>query len=285
MSTQLILKNRLRSVHNILHITKAMEVVSGVRFRKLMRKIEQFKFYADTLSDIVERLKPSVDRSHTSLFHARKRRHAIVIIVAGDKGLCGPYNENVFKESERFLKTLPTDQLELVLIGNKAIDHFRHRNWKIKAEIHDYARHLESPEVKKWSMEFLNAYENEEIDEAWVVFTHFKSLLSREAKVEKILPLAEDDPHNLPKRVDFISEPEPELIHQSILPHFFYTKLQGILFDSYASELSSRMIAMKAATTNAEEMIEKLTLIKNKNRQLSITREILEITAAAEGLR
>lgn len=287
MSTQQTLRNRLHSVDNIMHITQAMEVVSGVRFRKLMGKMEHFKLYSNKLSEIVDRLKLSADTSHHPLFQSRPLQRIGVIVVAGDKGLCGSYNDRILKGAEKFIKTLESDRVDLHLFGNKAIDYFKKKSWNIKQTIHDLSRNLTEENVRKWSEQFITSFENIEYDELWIVFTHFKTILSSEIKIEKILPLESKNEEKTEDslRIDYIFEPNPEKIYYSIIPYFFYAKIQSILYQSYASELSSRIISMKAATKNAEDMIEKLTLIKNKNRQLAITKEILEITAGAEGLK
>lgn len=285
MSTHHNLKQRLRSVQNIQHITQAMEIVAGVRFRKLIRKIEDFRLYAQKLAELVDRVKLNLDAKQHPLFQSRNTQRIGVIIVASDKGLCGSYNENLFREAEKFLKTLNSDQVELILFGHKAADYFKNKKWKIKERNLDFTRNLSESAIKEWSTEYSAAFEKQEFDELWIVFTHFKNILSREARIEKILPLANNQPQSELTSIDFIFEPDPEQIYQNLIPYFFYAKLQTLLFESYASELSSRMVAMKAATKNADEMIEKLTLIKNKNRQLSITTEILEITAGAEGLK
>lgn len=287
MTTQQTLRNRLHSVDNIMHITQAMEVVSGVRFRKLMSKMEHFRHYANKLSEIIARLKLAADTSHHPLFQSRPRQRIGLIIVAGDKGLCGSYNDRILKGAEKFIKTLESEQVDLYLFGNKAIDYFKKKPWNIKQKFSDLSRNLLESNVKEWSEQFISSFENSDYDELWIAFTHFKTILSNEIRIEKILPLEnerEESPVNS-VRIDYIFEPNPEKIYYSIIPYFFYAKIQSILYESYASELSSRIISMKAATKNAEDMIEKLTLIKNKNRQLAITKEILEITAGAEGLK
>lgn len=287
MSTQQSLRLRIRSANNIKHITQAMEVVAGVRFRKLMNKMEHFRTYSNKFTELVEAIQYGADDTSHVLFKKRPVKHVGVIVVAGDKGLCGSYNDKLLREAEKFIKTLPTNQVELILLGNKAIDYFKNKPWSIKLEQPEFTRHLSDGAVKRWSTELIASFEKEEFDELWIVYTHYINIVSREVEKEKILPLdirtSSGDAGG--QKRDFIFEPDPAQIYQSMIPFFFYAKLHSHLYESYASELSSRMVAMKAATKNAEEVIDKLTLIKNKNRQLSITKEILEITAGAEGLK
>lgn len=283
MSTQQQIRHRLRSVKNILHITQAMEIVASVQFRKLLLRMEHFRIYAERLSGIIGRLH-SVD-AHHPLFQQRPRNHVGVIVIAGDKGLCGSYNEHAFVETEKVLKRFPREQVELIVFGKKALEYFTRRNWHVLQSHIDYARKLTEENIREWSSDLISGFEKNQYDELWIVYTHFNNVLSREPRVEKILPFEKQPIESEEYENNFIFEPEPQYIFQHIIPFFFYTKLQTRLLESYASELSSRMIAMKSAAKNAEEMIGELTLIMNKNRQLIITNEILEITAGAESLR
>lgn len=285
MSNQQSLRHRLRSVNNILHITQAMEVVSSVQFRKLLQRMQHFRTYADKMSGIIARLTAAAEVHQHPLFQKRTRSRVGVVVIAGDKGLCGSYNEHVLSEADRLLKTFPREQVDVIVFGKKAHDYFSRHGWRMHKSTVDYARKLNESCIREWSDGYIADFESGQYDELWMVYTHFGSVLSRSVHVEKLLPLEKEPAEPGAEASDFIFEPDPEQIYQQIIPYFFYTELQARLLESYASELSSRMIAMKAAATNAEEMIGKLTLIMNKNRQLSITNEILEITAGAESLR
>lgn len=284
MTTQQILRKRLTSARNILHITQAMELVAGVRFRKLATKMEHFRFYANKLSEMIEDLKLSTHADHP-LFQQRPVQNIRVILIGSDKGLCGSYNANLIKESQKFLNRFSPDQISLILIGNKIIDHFKKESWKIEKQISDLAHKLTENDVAALSRELAAGFIQGEFDELWVLYTHFKNVMVKIPQLEKVLPLKNVSASQTRSPINFIFEPTPEMIYTNLIPRFFYTKLHALLFESHASELASRMIAMKAATKNAEEMIDKLTLIKNKNRQFNITREILEITAGAEGIK
>jgi F-type H+-transporting ATPase subunit gamma len=284
MSTQQQIRHRLRSVKNILHITQAMEIVASVQFRKLLHRMEHFRTYAEKLAGIIGRLNSAADAQHP-LFQQRPRAKVGVIVIAGDKGLCGSYNEHIFAETEKLLKTFPREQVELVIFGKKAFEHFTRGNWQVLHNHIDYTRKLTEDNIREWSVELTADFEEKQYDELWMVYTNFRNVLAREPRIEKILPLEKEQVAVERQVSDFIFEPSPEDIYQRIIPYFFYTKLQSHLLESYASELASRMIAMKSAAKNAEEMIDTLTLVMNKNRQLSITNEILEITAGAESLR
>lgn len=288
MLNQQSLRRRLKSVKNILNITQAMEVVSGVRFRKLMQKMEHFRAYSSKMSEIVAHLKQVSDVPRHPLMVVRPAQRIAVIVVASDKGLCGSYNEHIFKAANKFLAGYSADQVELYLFGHKAADRFKRSPWKIAGSTLDYSRKLTEESVKEWSKNFATAFEKQEFDELWVVYTHFKNVISREIRTEKILPLdvsTTSPSEHIASPISILFEPDPLQIYQKLIPLSFYVKMLSLLLDAYAAELSCRIIAMKAAAKNAEEMIDKLTLLKNKSRQLSITTEILEITAGAEGIK
>lgn len=285
MSTQKGLRDRLRSVNNMLHITQAMDVVASVHFRKVMHKMEHLRFYSHKLAELVHKLKLSNAAEQHPLFKQRESRRIGLMIVGGDKGLCGSYNGNVIKEAEKFLQSKQKDQVELIIFGDKIVNYFKKSPWTIKRIISDFSHKLTEPNIREWSREFIDSFEGKEYDELWVVFTRFRNVVSKQTVVEKILPLEIKAPSEKETSIAFTFESNPVEIYESIVPLGFAVKVHSILVEAYASELASRMIAMKAASKNAEEMIDKLTLIKNKNRQLSITNEILEITAGAEGLK
>lgn len=289
MTTQQNFKQRLKTTANILNITQAMEVVASVRYRKVSQMIHHARLYARSLNEMIQRLQLAASEEAHPLFCKRAPKKIGVIIVMGDKGLCGSYNDNVAKKAELFLEGLDPSQVELYLLGTKAVEKFKQGRWKIRRQVADFTKNLSDSFLRELTEEWMHSFSEEKIDALWIVSTDFINTLRREVVVNQVLPIEaskmgeenalEDKP------VHFIFEPAPTLIYEKIIPYFFSIHMQAFFLESYASELSSRVTAMKAAAKNAEEMIEKLTLIKNKQRQLSITREILEITAGAESLR
>lgn len=285
MLNQQTIQRRLKSVQNILNITQAMEVVSGVRFKKVMHKMEHFLFYAEKMANVTAHLLSDQVAEEHPLMQARVVKKRAVFIVSSDKGLCGSYNEHIFSKADAFLKTCDKKNTSLIIFGNKGFEHYKKSPFKIEKKILDYSKHLDEKSIKAWSHDFLDSFQKEDFDELFVVYTHFKNVIFKETRSEKILPLEPPKVKEVKTSVSFIFEPNPKEIYQTLIPLSFYLKIHSILLDSYASELASRLITMKAAAKNAKEMIEELTLLRNKSRQLSITKEILEITAGAEGIR
>lgn len=291
MTTKQIIRQRLNSAKNIMNITKAMEVVATVQFRKLQHRISTFRFFKDRLAEMVKRLQLSPpEQIIHPLFNVRPVKKTALIIVTGDKGLCGSYNSSVITTAEKFLNERDPESVSLFLLGKKGVDFFSTKKWPIQQSEDHLARVFSEETVKVWSENYLKSFILGDFDEMWIVYTHFYSIIKRETRIAKILPMVTEN--EIPTKaeiekpmIDFIFEPSSTQIYNQIIPFFFEVQLEALLLESYASELSSRMVAMKSSAKNAEEMIEKLTLVKNKLRQLSITNEILEITAGAESLK
>lgn len=294
MLNQQALRKKIAATHNIKHITEAIELVASVKLQKLLQKTETFRFYSRQLMQIVENLTQAVGGQTHPFFDVREVKSVGVIIVAGDKGLCGSYNSNVLKQADHFLEQHSHLQIKLTLFGQKIVDHYSKSAYDIQNKHVNYVSKINEANVKVWSAEFAKSFENHEIDEVWVVYTHYKNILVRETKVEKILPMQKKEVREdvavkaQKNRVEtthsnYIFEPAAEEIYLKIIPSALNTKVQSLLLESQVSELSARVVSMKAAATNADEMITKLTLIKNKIRQFGITKEILEINAGAEG--
>lgn len=291
MLNQQTLQKKLTSTHNIKHITEAIELVANVKLQKLLQKIKHFRFYANKLKAIVGNLTQTADDQNHPFFAERETKNVGVIIVTSDKGLCGSYNSNLLKEAERFLKQYSQEDVSLILFGKKSVNHFSKKNYKIIEKYENYKSKINAPTVNEWCSEFVKLFVEKKIDEMWIVYTHYKSILVREVRVEKILPMQKIAVSSVEKLNDsvetssnYIFDPTPNEIYLKIIPYALATTFQSLVLESYAAELSARVVSMKAATTNAEEMITKLTLIKNKIRQFGITKEILEINAGAEGI-
>lgn len=295
MLNQQTLRKKLASTHNIKHITEAIELVASVKLQKILHKIEHFRFYAKKLSEIVGDLTQVVDGQAHPFFEVRETKSVGVIIVASDKGLCGAYNTNLLKQADHFLDQHSSVQLKLTLFGQKSVEHYSKRAYEIQNQYGNYTSKINETQVEEWCAEFANAFENKTIDELWIVYTHYKNILARETEIKKILPMQKEEvtagkdfsgvkAQGQSSRSNYIFEPDADQIYHKIIPTAFYTTVLSLLLESQASELSARVVSMKAAATNADDMITKLTLIKNKIRQFGITKEILEINAGAESI-
>jgi len=286
MATLRDIRRKIHSVGNIRKITQAMEMVASARLKKARVKAEVSRPYALKLKEILDNLiLVSNDIKHPLITPHLVKKIGLVII-AGDKGLCGGYNQDVFNKAEKFLKNYPLDQVEIVAIGKKTIDYFKARKWTVNLKIEDWGGKIVYTQIETFTRELIDFYLNFKLDEIWLIYTHFINMGAREVRLEKFLnieiaDLKEPEHFNL----NYIFEPDAPTIFDEILPRYCITKIQSVLNDAYASELAARILSMRAATKNTEEMIEKLTLTRNKVRQSGITQELIEITSGAQSLR
>jgi F-type H+-transporting ATPase subunit gamma len=285
MATLREIRRKIQSVDNIQKITQAMELVAASRFRKAQIKVESTRPYAAKLKEFFDRLLSVATDLQDPLISPRKVKKTGLVIIAGDRGLCGAYNQNVFNAAEKFLRKYDPNQVELILIGRKAIDYFEGKKWAVAFKLGDWGGKITHPEINALTQTLIDFYLKEQLDEIWLAYTHFINMTVREIRLEKFLNLEIKTSSSGPINDNYIFEPDPLTIFAELLPRYCTLKIQSALNEAYVSELAARISSMRAATKNAEEMKEKLTLIRNKVRQASITKELIEITSGAESLR
>lgn len=283
MATLRDIRKKIHSVDNIQKITQAMEMVAASRLRKAQAKVESADPYALKLKEILDRLIEISTELQHPLVQAREVKKVGLVIIAGDRGLCGGYNQNVFSAAENFLLKYETHQIKLIPIGRKAIDYFERKKWLITHKVGEWGGKITYSQIEQLTQFLISAYLEKQLDEIWVVHTHFINMTVREVRVNKFLNI-ETTTTSVPIKDDYIFEPDPLTLLAEILPLYCIMNMQSTLNDAYTSELAARISSMRAATKNAKEMIEKLTLIRNKVRQSGITRELIEITSGAESL-
>lgn len=287
MATLREIRRKLGSVQNIQKITQAMEMVAASRLRRAQAKAELSRPYFTKLRDILHKVvAASPDFSHP-LIDGREVKNKIgFVIIAGDRGLCGSYNNNVFTATEKELKKFNPSQIELTLIGRKANDHFSNKSWKIANKVVDWGGKITYQQVENLSRHLMDQFTAGALDEVWLIYTHYINTAARSVMIEKLLNIEVLEQENdLQGTASYIFEPSIGDIFATVLPRYAAAKIQSALHESYASELAARIFSMRAATKNAKEMIGKLTLTRNKVRQSNITRELIEITACVESLK
>ncbi len=272
------IRRRIKSVGSIKQIAKSMEMVAVSKLRRAQLVATRSKDYSDKIYEVLKSLS-SQDLKHP-LFEKRTGQKIGLVVVTGDRGLCGSYNMNVISAANQFLKKY--SDVQLILVGRKGIEYFGRRSIPIRYTIPKWGGKITFDEVKQFGDELLSWFLQKELDEIWLVYSKFISVIAREIKVEKFLNI-----ENLEatKTLNYIYEPDAKTVFDEIVPRYCYTKIQHILNEAFASELAARIVSMQSASTNADEMIENLTLTRNKVRQSSITTEMLEIISGAEGLK
>lgn len=278
------IRSRIRSVENIKQITKSMEMVAAARLQRALTKAELSKAFLSAMEKILQDLLSSTNPDFHPLL-AQKKPSPIAIVIAGaDRGLCGAYNSTLFTAADKFLKVGPKEQFELILFGKKAIDYYTRKPWVISQKIPDWGGKISMQSIKTVTEGLIADFLSGKYGAIRIIYTDYRNLVSRTIVNEQFLPI-EKAAHAQGPVGDYIFEPSEEEALSDLLPRYCIAKAQNMLNQAYVSELSARVFAMRAATKNADEMIEKMTLIRNKVRQAGITKEMLEIATGAEAMK
>jgi F-type H+-transporting ATPase subunit gamma len=282
------LKRRIESVKSTQKITSAMELIASSRIIRAQQRVEAARPYAET----IRRLMASVAANAASLQHPLLSERDDVrsvgsIIVTSDRGLAGAYNSNVIRASERDMRAHDKDA-KLYLIGKKAVSYFRFRGYSFDDSWTGISEQPRIEDARRVADAAMGAYSEGEVDQVRLAFTRFESMLVQRPTVIQLLPLpreaVEDEERERTAGPQFEFEPGPEGILDALVPRYIEGLIYQGMLESAASEHAARRRAMKAATDNAEELIETLTRGYNQARQAEITTEIMEVVGGAEAL-
>jgi F-type H+-transporting ATPase subunit gamma len=283
MSSLRDIRRRIHSVENIKKITNTMERIAAARLRHAQVKAEQSRPYILKMKELLS--KAAALAVSNPFFEQRKAKRIGLVVITGDKGLSGSYTANILIAADQFLQKYKHDQIELILIGRKAIEYYNRRKMKVRYQLTNGLEKSSIDDIKHLSNKLIHWFLHKEMDEIWFAYTHFINLLQRKVVLEKFLSLPKAEIVNKELKVpsSYILEPNIDEILNTLLPRYCLTRLQSALQEAYAAELAARIVAMQTATKNSEEVITELTLIRNKTRQSNITREMIEISSGAEG--
>ncbi len=277
-------KLRIKSVQSTMQITKAMQLVAASKLRKAKERADASKPYLETTLETLTDIANSNTDFQSPYTKAAGNDKWLYVVIAGDRGLAGGYNSNLFKFMEQ--ETKERDGYTVLPIGKKSVEYFKHRNIPLFTEEYAEVAKINISDCFQIAKLICDAYSSGEYGHIFLCYTDFVSMLSQVPTATSLLPLS--DLRTEEKKSDgkakelILYEPDSETVFNAIVPEY----LAGVLFTSinisYASELAARRTAMEAATDNAEEMIDTLSLYYNRARQASITQEITEIVAGAE---
>ncbi len=288
MATLRDIRRRIRSVESTQKITRAMKLVAAAKLRRAQERILAARPYANKRAELLGNLVSggTGDETHPLLEQREGPRRQIVIITA-DKGLAGAFNANVLRRSLEFVRQSNVAELTLVVVGRKARDFYRRRAWTIKRDMVGFWDRLAYSHAQELADLFMQQYLDGEVDEVHLVYNEFRSVAVQRPVRQQLLPIpaAEETPAHAGEAVDYIYEPSAESILGDLLPRHVRMQVYRALMESLAGEYGARMTAMEAATKNAKEMIEVLTIQYNKARQEKITKELLDIVGGAEALK
>jgi F-type H+-transporting ATPase subunit gamma len=284
---------RIASIKSTRQITSAMKMVSASKLRKGQNAIMSLRPYEEQLTNILSNLNRGLSELDKNVLCTPKPvKDALVVLVAGNKGLCGTFNSHLFKRAVLHLRELKDQgyNLKIWLIGKKAEDFFKKSNYEILGSNHGLIEKVEVEATFDFARELMKYIENNTFQKIDFVYNQFVNAARYDLIAEQILPMAIDasaESQGLTKEkeeMDYILEPSKKDILDELVPKVIQTYIYRILLDSYASEQGARMTAMHKATDNATELLKNLTITYNKVRQSSITNEIVEIVGGAEAL-
>ena len=293
MPNLLDIRRRIKSVKNTQQITKAMKMVSAAKLKRAQDRVVTARPFANKMIEVLGGLADRADENfHHPLLDARGDERYLLVLVTADKGLCGAFNTNLIKAAQTFIRDNPGKQIDILAVGRKGRDFFRRRGATLVGEYIgvtgkgrvDFSEALEIARdvIKRFT-------EDEEIDQVFVIYNEFKSVLQQRVATEELLPVARassgaTEPTNANQPltlVDYIYEQPPSEIFARLLPRLVETQIFRALLESIASEQGARMTAMDSASKNARELIDSLTLNMNRVRQAAITNEIIEVVSGA----
>lgn len=277
-SSMKAIKLRIKSVESTMQITKAMQLVATSKLRRAKERMENSKPFAAVSRETLMEAVSQCDPQTTPFMERREVKNRCYVVIAGERGLAGGYNANVFKAVAAHAGDTPYCVLPM---GKKTIDKFQHLHVKLLDESLFHVEGLGVSACFRLANQLIEGYKNGDYDELVLVYTTFQSMMSQEVRVEQLLPIVKPEDEEA-RNVVTIYEPSPTEMLETVMPDYLGGRLYSAACDSFASEISARRNAMDSATKNAGEMISDLRLKFNRARQGAITQEITEIVAGAE---
>lgn len=302
------IRKRITSVRSTQKITRAMKMVAGARLNRAQQRITELRPYAiktqEALRAITTSMRAStdgavaqepsegaIDQSLHPLLVERAEKRVLLVVLTSDRGLCGAFNTNINKRAEREWKTRVEQgqEVRMVVIGRKGRDYMARRGAPGLEFLPGIWDDLKLETAEKVGAKILEPFNKGEVDSIYLVYNEFKSAMSQQVVCERLLPVAQNEvqveKNAAPEAIEFQFEPTPDALLEALVPMYVDISVLRALYESMASELGARMTAMDAATKNAKEMVESLTLQYNRARQAAITKELMEIIGGSEALK
>jgi F-type H+-transporting ATPase subunit gamma len=292
------IRKRISSVKSTQKITRAMKMVAGARLARAQQRILALRPYAVKTGEMLREVTVALaeSQSHESehpLLARRPEKRALLLVVTSDRGLCGAFNANILRTTERLLREKEANgiDVQLSIIGRKGRDYFQRRSAPIHHVFSGVWEKLDLEQARNVSRVVVRPFLAGEVDAIYLVYNEFKSAMSQRVVAEPLFPLSppapegEDEASQDEQKPQFLFEPDKQRLLERLVPVYLEVTIARALLESLASQLGAQMTAMDSATKNASEMISKLTLDYNRARQAAITTELMEIIGGAEALR
>ena len=282
MPSLIDIRRRIRSVKNTQQITKAMKMVSAAKLRRAQDRVISSRPYGSLLRKVLANVAAAVASDEKAgkkpLLAQRPENSILLVFMTSDKGLAGAFNSNLIKGAQRFIAEHPGASVRMELVGRKGRDFFKKRGAHVSGEHVGLAAKVVYNDVAAIARGAVEMYCNEEIDAVYLIYNEFKSVVAQKLTLTRVLPV------EMPREaapVEYLYEQPPGEMLDALLPRYVEMEFYRALLETAAAEHAARMTAMEAATSNAGEMIDKLTLYMNRVRQASITKEIIEVVSGA----
>ncbi|MEW6584126.1 MAG: ATP synthase F1 subunit gamma [Nitrospirota bacterium] len=291
MPTLRDIRKRLKAIQSTKKITAAMKMVAAAKMRKVQDRMLNFRPYATRMETVLSDLARVSAREVHPLLALRPRKTVEVVVITSDKGLCGAFNTNILKAAYKHINELKHNGVEVTLsvVGRKARDFFRRRNFAMRNTWIGLSGRISYANAQEIANNLVENYTGEAFDEVIVIYNEFKSMIAQKVTLNKLLPVGtiegEGETKEAAMTADYLYEPSRAAIFERLLPKYIEIQIYRALLESSAAEEAARMTAMENATKNCSELINKVTLLANKVRQASITKELMDIVGGVEALK
>jgi F-type H+-transporting ATPase subunit gamma len=287
MATLRAIRKRIKSAKNIQQITKAMKMVAAAKLRKAQERILMARTYANKIREVIFELIIGIEEnSYPLLIENADVKKEAVLLITSDKGLCGSFNSNLIKET--MLKMKENNDINFIFVGKKGMDYFKRFNFNKEIELFKYNdKKIDWYDVEEIGNLLINNYLKKNYRKVHLIYSEFQTSLQQKVKKEILLPV-KFEPQLLENKIekrDFLYEPDEKTVLNALLERYIKNNIFRAILESQAAEHGVRMVSMEMATNNAGDMIKSLTLLANKTRQASITKEISEIVGGAEAVK
>jgi F-type H+-transporting ATPase subunit gamma len=286
MPSLIDIRRRIRSVKNTQQITKAMKMVSAAKLRRAQDRVIAARPYAQImqrmLTNVALAASEDPDTADNPLLARREEKRILFLVITGDRGLAGAFNSNVIKLAQKFMSDHGQAEIDLELMGRKGRDFFRKRHPRISGEYAGlFQKAVRYEDALEIAGKVTDRFRKAEVDAVYMVLNQFKTVIAADLVISRLLPIELPETQ---ERIDYIYEQPPAEILSALLPRYIEVQIYRAMLESAAAEHAARMTAMDAASSNAADVIDRLTLNMNRVRQASITKEIIEIVSGAAAL-
>jgi F-type H+-transporting ATPase subunit gamma len=276
------IKRRIRSVKSTQQVTRAMKMVSAAKLRRAQEAIFAARPFAREMMAVLNRMASRAEPdSHPLLEDRGEGGKVLAVVITADKGLCGGFNANIIRTVSRFLAERTEVGVTFSFVGRKGRDFFRRREAEIRSEHVGVYQPLRYSTAREIASDLIEAFTSGEVNRVFLIHNEFKSVIEQPLVIDRLLPIPRHEIHPEKPELDYLYEPAPAVIFEKMLPKHVEVQVWRALLESVAAEHGARMTAMDAATNNASDLIDRLTLHMNKVRQAAITREIIEVVSGA----